>query len=226
MSTDLGATADDRPSPLYEMYLAGAAAMCDAWAVDPYPIAGQNRGGGTSQHLTLISFTAPQSTTKGMSAVLKTQAKERTADLVAYRREDPRTPTMSRVSLDLMENAQYWQTRVNSLRGYHHVIGMARNQEEGRAAEPEDGAPDETFYIYAKREEDGPRIFYREFAGRSPTPCLPEWADQIWGICAGRGEIRELKTFGIKAWRCDMRYDDVERVISQKVAARELPVPL
>ena len=224
MTTEQGATLDDRPSPLYEMYLAGAAAMCDAWAIDPFPIAGQNRAG--TKYLTLVSFTAPQSTTKGMSAVLRSQARERTADLVAYRREDPRTPSMSRVSLELMENAQYWQTRVNSLRGYHHVIGMARNQDEGRNVERADGDPEETFYIYAKREQDGPKIFYREFAGRSPTPCLPEWAEQIWAICVGRGEIRELETFGVSGWRCDMRYEDAEKLISQKVAARELPIPL
>lgn len=224
MTTENGATLDEQPSPLYEMYLGGAAAMCDAWAVDPYPIAGQVRAG--QQHLTLISFTAPQSTTKGMTAVLKTQARERTADLVAYRREDPRTPSMSRLNLALMETANYWQSRINKLRGYHHVIAIAQETPEGRAVEKAEGDPDETFYIYARNESDGPEIFYREFARRSPTPCLPEWARQIWGMCTGRGEIRTLQSFGVAGWRCDMRYDDIEALISQKVAAQELPIPL
>ncbi len=224
MTTTEDLAFDDQPAPIYEMYLAGAAAMSDAWAIDPYPITGSNRAG--QSHLTLVSFTAPQSTVKGMRATLRTQARERTADLVAYRREDPRTPSMSRLDLTLMEEADYWQSRVSSLRGYHHLIVIARQIPEGKDETKADGTPDETFYIYANNEADGPRIFYREFAARSPTPCLPEWADQIWGVCVGRGEIRELTTFGVQGWRCDMRYQDIEAIISQKVASRELPIPV
>lgn len=215
----------DRPAPLYELYLGGAIAMCDAWAVDKYPIHGVSRQ--AQGQLAMASMTAPPSTVRGMRANLRVQKEATTANLMAYTIEDPRTPSLQGLGIDLLADCKYTQVRVGRLRGYHHAIAMAQSAPTGYKADDEatHGEPDEVFYVFARSSEDGPALFYKEFIKRSPTPTIPEWTDAMWGMCASRGEIRELDTFGIHGWRCDMHYDETERQIRAMVANAQLPIP-
>ena len=215
----------DEPIPLYELYMAGATAMCDAWVIDRHPIHGMNRAG--EQQIAMVSITAPQSTIKGMRANMQIPKDGAQASLLAYAPEDPRTPSHQGLGMGLLNEGSYTQGRVGRLRGYHHAIAMAENAPTAwKADDPNThNAPEEIFYVFARKESDGPGIFYREFIKRSPTPTIPEWTEPIWAMCVKRGEIKELEGFRINGWRCEMRYGEIERALQQAVAKGELPIP-
>ena len=211
---------EEGPAPLYELYMAGAIAMCDAWAVDRYPVPGKKTG--AVRQMALVSYAAPASTMRGMRANLKTQKEGGLARLMPHAPDDPRTPEMQSIGIQLLGDGQYSQVRVGRLRGYHHAIAIAAGPTA--TSEENEEAPDDIFYVFAKDEADGPLVFYREFIKRSPTPSLPLWAETIWDMCRGRGEIRDLESFGIHGWRCDMRYEELERAITAEVRAGHLQI--
>ena len=212
-------------APLFDLFVAGAFATCDAWAADPYPLAGLTNS--TRWLLAMASFIGPPSTVRGIGANLRTAGQHNGATILSHDPNSRNDTNLHNLGLHLMPGANYYSAPLNALQGYRHVIAMAAQTPATRMSDKDDDDinPDESFYIFSHSPDDAPAIFYREFAKRSPTPTLPEWTEPLWELCLARGEIRPLRSSGIHGWRCDMRYQALEAKICEALASGTLLTP-
>ena len=216
-------SAEDEPCPLYEMYIAEVYCLCDAWAADD-----KWSGPGRSHQLIFASLMAPMSSIKGIRAALNIKKDPGVAYLEPYVREDPRTPSPGVLGLEAVRKPIMNQGKLQSIpRSYHAIIATANTLPAiEKNGDNEDEEEIDTFYVIAKDADDGPRMFYKELAKRSPTPTLPEWADIIWTHCVERAQIRKLPSWRIEAWRCKITWDELEAEIQLQVANGKMPMPL
>ena len=232
MLTTPEAEPDSPPAPLYEVHITNVTAMSDAWALDTYPLPGLPADNATK--LAFASLIAPPTTMKGIKAALQVTKELTNANLQPYQTGDPRTPAWHDVRLGLLRNCRSWQTRIQSLGRNHHLILAANDVPQdpfpnSRLRQTEDETEKEkqkeTFYIFAEQEDDGPMVFYKQFAKRGPTPTIPEWALQIWEQALEFNQVRPLTAWGIYGWRCDLDFQVMENSIVSLIAEGALPIP-
>lgn len=220
-------------APIYELHIADISAFTDAWAVDHHPLPGLIAD--RSAKLVFASIIAPATSIKGIRAALMVRTNLHPGSLVPYQPDDPRTTPRRNLSLTLMRDHQRWQTRLPSLQRNHHLIIAAKDvPQPSVGSSPDDDQPEpqntpaantETFYIFARNPDDAPLVFYREFARRSPTPSLRQWAPHIWQLVHDADAVRPLDTWRIHGWRCDLNYNAIENALTAMVADGNLPIP-
>ena len=176
--------------------------------------------------LVFLSLAAPSSTIKGVRAILNKTTPGAASLSPMYTSDDDSKPPAKRDNLILkpLRKGQQFQRRLGGLAHQHHYLCIAREQPVTLSTD-EEASDKDKFHIYAGAEGDGPAAFYRQFIRRSPTPTLPQWAEQIWEFAEDLNFVTKLDSAGLSAWRCEVNYEKLEDSIVQAVRRGHLPIP-
>ena len=210
------------PTP-WELSLTSISAICDAWALDRR----LSRGYGAAGGLVFLSVSAPPTTLKGIRAALNSTKSDTASLSPLYFAEDQEQPEPKRgILISPLRRCRAYQRKLATAGNQSHLICLADEPPNRTGSDDdEEETTAESFYLFARRTEDGPDAFYRQYIRRSPTPTLPEWSQHIWEFAEDHNHVEQLQAHGIAAWRCDVDYTELEHSIVTALKRGRLPLP-
>ncbi|NJD66857.1 MAG: hypothetical protein FIB00_16735 [Chloroflexi bacterium] len=80
------------------------------------------------------------------------------------------------------------------------------------------------FLLLVREQDDAAHLHYRFLARRLDLPLHPSWAQWLWNRALTSGEVEELDSLGLRAWRCRPNQSAMRDDIGDAVRRRELGV--
>lgn len=80
------------------------------------------------------------------------------------------------------------------------------------------------FLLLVRGQDDAANLHYRFLARRLDLPLHPSWAVWLWQRSVARGEVEELDSLGLRAWRCRPSQEALRDDIGKAVRRGELGV--
>lgn len=80
------------------------------------------------------------------------------------------------------------------------------------------------FLLLVREQDDAARLHFRFLARRLDLPLHPSWAEWLWQRSLASGEVDELDSLGLGAWRCRPNQDVLRNEIGKAVRRGELCV--
>ena len=80
------------------------------------------------------------------------------------------------------------------------------------------------FLLLVREQDDAAQLHFRFLARRLDLPLHPSWADWLWRRGLENGEVEQLESTGLSAYRCQPQPETLRADISDAVRRRELVV--